>query len=298
MAISEEQLKTWSHAGSAARSASTYRSIKEALKSPGAPYARHRIDVFLQGSYGNDTNVRDSESDVDVVICLKDIQRSYPSVFGLKEQEVRRAAHIPATYGFGKFKSDVVSWLKASFDGVTPGKKAISVPGNGRRRDADVLACIEHRQYTSYRSPSDYQCHEGIVFGTSGADWIVNFPKQHRENCTSKHQATSNRFKQNVRVLKNMRNAMEDAHILQKGIAPSYFLEGMLWNVPDRYFVARYQQSFENYLGCLERCDANKLRCANGLHWLIRENSHVSWRMQDFRNFLKAARRYWNNSNW
>ena len=71
MAIPERQLETWASQGAIATSGSTYQTIRNALLAPGTPYAGKDLDVFLQGSYGNDTNVY-AESDVDVVIRLDD----------------------------------------------------------------------------------------------------------------------------------------------------------------------------------------------------------------------------------
>ena len=297
MAITESQLETWSHVGSKSQSAATYQVIRSVLKNPDAPYASPHVEVFLQGSYGNDTNVRGSESDVDVVICLKNVFNSDICNLDPVDKQAYEANRSPASYGYKDFKAEVLAWLRKNFgNGVMPGRKAIAVPGGASRRDADVLACIEHRRYTSYLTPSDNQHHAGIYFVSSDGVGIRNFPKQHKQNCTSKHQDTSSRFKSHVRVLKNLRNAMVNDGYLKKGIAPSYFLEGMLWNVPNQKFVAGYQQSFENYLHWLECCNANELCCANRLHWLIRENSHVCWNMQSFQTFLAAARQYWNSS--
>ena len=297
MAITETQLETWSHIGSQQQSALTYQAIRSVLMHPNAPYAGRGFEIFLQGSYGNDTNVRGSESDIDVVICLTDVFNSDISGLDPADKQAYEANRSPASYGYSEFKVEVLAWLRENFgNGVTPGKKAIAVPGNGNRRDADVLACIEHHRYTSYRSALTNRHHVGINFISRDGDRIINFPKQHKQNCTSKHQATSSRFKSNVRVLKNLRNAMVNDGNLRKGVAPSYFLEGMLWNVPNQNFVAGYQQSFENYLYWLEGCNANDLSCANDLHWLIRENSHICWNMHSFRTFLAAARQYWNSS--
>lgn len=298
MAISENQLETWSHVGSKQQSASTYQTIRSVLESKDAPYAGRGFDIFLQGSYGNDTNVRGSESDVDVVICLTDVYNSDITGLDPAEKAAYEANRSPAEYGFKEFKAEVVAWLAANFGtGVMPGRKAIAVPGEGNRRDADVLACIGHRRYVSYLSSWDNRHHVGISFITSDGDRIVNFPKQHKQNCTQKHQNTNSRFKSNVRVLKNMRNAMVNEGFLKKGVAPSYFLEGMLWNVPNQSFVSGYQQSFENYLHWLEQCDATKLACANNLYWLIRENSQVCWNIQGYQTFLTAARQYWNSGH-
>lgn len=297
MAISESQLETWSHVGSQQQSAATYQAIRSVLEHHNAPYAGRGFEIFLQGSYGNDTNVRGSDSDVDIVICLTDAFNSDTSGLDPADKEAYDANRSPAKYGYKEFKPEVLAWLKTNFgDGVTPGRKAIAVPSAGDRRDADVLACIEHHRYTSYRSPSNNRHHVGVSFITGDGDRIINFPKQHKQNCTSKHQETNSRFKSHVRVVKNMRNAMVNHGFLKKGIAPSYFLEGLIWSVPSQKFVARYQQSFDNYLHWLERCNADERLCANSLHWLIRENSHTCWNMQDFQTFLAAAWEYWDNS--
>ena len=67
MAIPEAQLETWSHQGSVQQSCDTYATVKRSLEANDTKYADKSFDVFLQGSYGNDTNIY-AESDVDVVI--------------------------------------------------------------------------------------------------------------------------------------------------------------------------------------------------------------------------------------
>jgi tRNA nucleotidyltransferase (CCA-adding enzyme) len=70
MAIPESQLDTWAKQGSVTQSSTTYNIIKNALESNSTPYADKSHQVFLQGSYGNDTNIY-AESDVDIVIQLE-----------------------------------------------------------------------------------------------------------------------------------------------------------------------------------------------------------------------------------
>ena len=70
MAIPEAQLDTWSHQGSIKQSSTTYATIRSALLAEGSAYANKETKVFLQGSYGNATNIY-AESDVDVVIVLR-----------------------------------------------------------------------------------------------------------------------------------------------------------------------------------------------------------------------------------
>lgn len=69
MAIPESQLETWSHQGSVSQSAQTYDMIQKVLNDTTSPYYSKDFSIFLQGSYGNDTNVY-RDSDVDVVIRL------------------------------------------------------------------------------------------------------------------------------------------------------------------------------------------------------------------------------------
>jgi Nucleotidyltransferase domain len=69
MAIREAQLKTRSGQGSITQSKDTYATIKKALEASNTLYADKKYEIFLQGSYGNDTNVY-ADSDVDIVIKL------------------------------------------------------------------------------------------------------------------------------------------------------------------------------------------------------------------------------------
>ena len=71
MPIPESQLETWSHQGSITQSSNTHNAIKSVLEASTTPYAGKNFKVFLQGSYGNDTNIY-AESDVDIVIRLDD----------------------------------------------------------------------------------------------------------------------------------------------------------------------------------------------------------------------------------
>jgi hypothetical protein len=69
VAIPESQLETWAGQGSITQSADTYASIKNALEASGSDYDTKDYTIFLQGSYGNDTNVF-KDSDVDTVMQL------------------------------------------------------------------------------------------------------------------------------------------------------------------------------------------------------------------------------------
>lgn len=293
MPIAESQLETWSHQGSKAQSASTYETIRSALRSPNAPYASRDFEVFLQGSYGNDTNIY-ADSDVDIVICLTSTY--YENVDELTPPDKLRhdADWSAASYQHSDFKREVAEWLTSNFGGnVDPSGKAIFVPGSGGRRDSDVLACAQFRHYWSYTYANSSDYAEGICFWPPNDGRIENYPKQHSANLTAKHQATGGWFKPMVRIFKNWRNAMVRDGVLPQGLAPSYFLEGMLWNVPDSYFGRSRQSCVANALAWLRAADPSTFCCANERHWLVRDGPSVCWQPASFEKFLAAAERDW-----
>lgn len=128
MAIPESQLETWSHQGSVTQSSNTYQSIRRALLSADSTYANNQFSVFLQGSYGNDTNIY-AESDVDVVIRLESIYRGDTSKLTPEELQLCDSQTSSATYAFASFKGAVISHLQSWFGAraITVGSKAIKI---------------------------------------------------------------------------------------------------------------------------------------------------------------------------
>jgi hypothetical protein len=263
MAINEAQLETWSRQGSVAQSAGTYATVRTALEDVTAAYYPKNYSIFLQGSYGNDTNIY-ADSDVDVVIKLESIYYNDLSSLTAEEVALYNSARSAGTYSFDDFKREVVAQLIKKFgSGVKPGSKAIFIPGNGSRRDADVLAAVEFRKYLRFRSFSNEDYVEGICFWTKDGVKIINYPKLHSENCTTKHQATNSWFKPTVRILKNMRNNMVAQGYLNEGVAPSYFLEGLLYNMPNYMFGNSFTVILQYFLKWLGEVDKTTLLCAN-----------------------------------
>ena len=296
MAIPESQLTTWSKQGAVAQSRDTYASVKAVLEDSDSPYYQKSFGTFLQGSYANNTNVY-RDSDVDIVIRLDSTW--YHDANLLPENQhaaFERAYPGSADYGLKEFKPAVANWLKQNFgNGVRIGQKAIFVPRAGARRDCDVLPCARFKYYWRFTSRDDQEFAEGICFFLRDGTRIENFPKQHRENCTAKHQATGEWFKPTVRVYKNMRNKLVDSGMLADGVAPSYFLEGLLWNVPNEKFGRSFDATFTSTFNFLVGTDPDYFRCANNIHFLLRDGSRVSWPPANYQSYLNALRSLWNN---
>ena len=296
MPIPESQLITWSHQGSIAQSSATYGSMKSVLEAKTAPYYGKNYQVFLQGSYGNDTNIY-AESDVDLVIRLDDCLQSDLSALTEEEKAAYNSAFLAAEYTYADFKPDVLSVLTSQYrSAVKDGDKAIAIAASGSRRKADVIVAINYRRYFKFKSLSDSSCIEGICFFNSAGQRIANFPKQHSANLTNRHQTTSRRLKPTVRILKNMRSRMVDQGLINSDIAPSYYIECLLYNVPVDRFGPRHQDCVANVLNWY-LTDANKkdLVCANEQYYLLRDGQRTCWNQADCDAFINAAIDLWND---
>lgn len=293
MAVSEAQLETWSHQGSEAQSAATYQTVRNVLNDSNSPYYAKSFEIFLQGSYGNKTNIY-ADSDVDIVIRLDSIYYSDTRHLSAADKQNYDTNFSKANYTLSTFKQEVFDWLRLNFGpGVKFGKKAIKIPGNGSRRDADVLVCAKHRTYYTYPIVGTPTTREGVVFWTTDGEEIVNYPKQHLENCTTKHQNTAQLYKRNVRIFKNMRNKMIDDGLIADGLAPSYFLEGLLWNVPNQLFQMPYPTAVSNAIQFVLNADRSQFTCANGYHWLLRDGHSVCWPPANYEAFMYQLRQFW-----
>lgn len=297
MAISEVQLDTWSHQGSIQQSSDTYNSIKKVLETTGTSYADKNYKVFLQGSYGNDTNIY-TESDVDLVIRLDDCFYSDLSRLTEEEKAAHKNAHSDATYSQDNFKRDVLNILADKYGSdVKDGAKAIAISANGNRRKADVIVSAQYRRYFKFNGIYDQNYVEGICFWNSTGEQIANFPTHHSENLTTNHQASNKWLKPMVRVLKNMRSKCVDEGLLTAGVAPSYYIEGLLYNVPSGHFGTSYQDCFINTFNWIQK-EANKenFLCPNEQYYLLRDGYPTCWSNADGDAFIEAVIKLWNDS--
>ena len=145
MAIPESQLDTWSHQGSITQSSCTYNTIKNVIEASTSPYADKNFEVFLQGSYGNDTNIY-AESDVDIVIRFDDCFHSDLTNLTVGEQAAYRSSFLDATYTHVDFKQDVLSVLNKQYgSAMFAGDKAIAIESSRARRKADVIVATQYR---------------------------------------------------------------------------------------------------------------------------------------------------------
>src|SRR5215813_1807866 len=109
MAIDEDQLDTRAKQGPKQQFVDTYGSVRSVLLSTKSPYhGKRSFDVYLQGSYGNDTNAH-GDSDVDIVICTSDTFGYDLSRLPQGQQDLyRRSSHPDVQSAFGAFRQEVI----------------------------------------------------------------------------------------------------------------------------------------------------------------------------------------------
>ena len=89
----------------------------------------------------------------------------------------------------------------------------------------------------------EYRRHEkdkthikGTAFDPDNGGRIINWPDQNYNNGVAKNTATGQRFKDVVRILKRLRNKMDDEKIAAAGPIPSFLIECLVWNAPNPCF--------------------------------------------------------------
>jgi len=209
--------------------------------------SKRNIEVFAQGSYKNNTNVR-QDSDVDICVRCNDVFfYDFPPDGTITKAS---AGFSDADYEYSRFKNEVEAALVKKFgrDMVTRGNKAFDVHATSYRVDADVVPTFEHRRYyRDYRGQITY--HRGTELRPDKGGRIINWPEQNYSNGVDKNKATTGRFKFITRVIKRLRNEMESNNILEAKPIPSFLIECLVWNTPnDRFGYSQYSSDVQNML--------------------------------------------------
>lgn len=281
MAIPENQLETWANQGATGPASALYERIDKALKNDSALQDK-KFEVFLQGSYKNDTNIH-GDSDVDVVAMLTNI-------------ETDQMCQIERGYTLTYFRSDITKAIRRAFSthNITEGGKSIKIPRTSNNIPADVVPCLECR----FSQPpkillGDATYVEGIwLQDTKRNHSVISFPKQSYDNGVAKHRRTGERYKPTVRIFKNARGWMEDNRLIQIGSASSHNIECLLYNVPDHKFSGSYADTFVNVLNWLKNADLTSFICQNEIQNLFEPER---WTQQSARTYIRALIHIWNN---
>jgi len=248
--------------------------------------------IYTKGSYPNNTNVR-ADSDVDVVVeCHEVLYYDYAdSVTG----DPSPTSPYQGPWTPPRWRSEIGEAMVHTFgcDAVdTSGKIAVNISAvAGSRPSADVVPSFD---YHLYLDPARRIFHEGsCVFDTTGKK-IVNWPAQQLENGRRKNTSTGGRYKRFIRVLKSAENRLAElGHIDDM---PSYFMECLVWNVPNDVLVTGsslsigFQATLASLWSGLDDGAAHRWKEPNEIKRLFRTDA--KWSVDDAKALVLATWRY------
>lgn len=293
MNISEDSLVSWSKGPSqteADKCANAEAAVRKAIKADDK-LSLLDISVFAQGSYRARTNVRQN-SDVDICVRYNaTFFEEYPS--GTSRESF---GNIPSTTSFSGFKNMVQGALEGYFGkaGVTRGSKAFDIHANTYRIDADVVPTFEYRCYTGQKySDGSHHYLSGVAFEPDVGGLIINWPEQTYENGVERNTATGRKYKRVIRILKRLRDKMQDENIAIAKKTPSFLIECLVWNADvdalshDTYTAIVRDVIADVWNNTCKDEDCSDWGEVNELKYLFRLTQ--PWTRQEANDFLQAA---------
>ena len=277
MPIAERTLSRWSHHRAATAFTQAHLPIRAALDAYKWP-SDIKYEVFLQGSYKNDTNLG-GDSDVDVVVRLN--QRLRPRVAELSGRLLQEdASHQGAYRRWKSFRDHALKAMRARFgNAAESGRKTLKVPKGKIPADADLVVTLHYREGIAFYLPDEGR-------------WVVSFPQQHHDQGQKKEEATGRRFKRTTRMFKAARNQLVEKKMVTKDDAPSYFIECLLHNVPDNLFAPKLAPTYAGIVDWLKTGDLPGFKCQNGRVDLFGPGRE-QWSVKKARAFVRALQALW-----
>ena len=288
-------LESWSNQGATQAPKSLREKIEKKLIGYESKITRKsQLEIYLQGSYRNNTNIF-GNSDVDIVVQNNAAFFSDISKLDTYETHRYKSTFINATYTWQDFKNEVIRTLECAFgsDNVEVGNKSIKI--NDGSYEADVVPCFEYRKYISFEKNEKYI--PGIKFYTANENHgVVNYPKEHYSKGTDKNQRVNKMYKPTVRIFKNIKRKLIEKEMINKEITSSYFIENLLYNVPDECFnTINLSTRVYNVLKWLHDNKESfpQFLCQNEQIMLF-GCSQEQWNEKDARTFLSETIKLWN----
>ena len=277
MPIPESTLSRWSHHRAATAFTQAHLPIRAALDDYSWP-SNIKYEVFLQGSYKNDTNLG-GDSDVDVVVRLN--QRLRPRVAELSGKKLQdNASHQGAYRRWKSFRDHALKAMRAKFgNAAESGRKTLKIPKGKIPADADLVVTLRYKEGIAFYLPDEGR-------------WVASFPQQHHEQGQKKEEATDGRFKRTVRMFKAARKRLVEKKVLTKDDAPSYFIECLLYNVSEDLFVPKLAPRYEAIVGWLKTADLQGFESQNGRVDLFGSGKE-QWSVRKARKFIRALEGLW-----
>lgn len=298
MSIPTSQLETWKKPGADDSATKTYNRVKKVLEANDSiPQEKNEnFEIYLQGSYRNSTNIY-ADSDVDLVVQLNSSFRRSLSRLNSSQKSKYKNSFASASYGLSDFHQDVVKTLRNHYgrSAVTVEDRALVLDSSSLPLTGDIVVCQQYRRYRRFQSSSDQEYDEGIRFNDqSTGEKIISYPKIHYENGADKNQSVHNRYRETIRIIKNARSYLVEKGEIEEGLAPSYYIECLLYNVPSNTYTYDLQDRYQNVIDWLVEATISDFECQNEIQDLFGSKS-TQWSATDANKFIRKLVNLWNN---
>ena len=173
--------------------------------------------------------------------------------------------------------------------------KCIAVSAHGNLLAADVVPAVEYRKYDQLVVEAS-----GMTFWTRrGNHQVINYPKIHKANGTTKNAQTNERYKPSVRMFKNARNKITGANQADgTNRFPSYFTECLLYNVPNVTFRRSPADTYVSVVKALDTMRTNgtlSTRLTQSERESLFGGGRMQWRLDEASALIDGLIDLWNN---
>ncbi len=296
MSTWEDLFRSWAQGPGKTESDKCENAEVAVRKAINADRALSKLDVsvFAQGSYKSRTNVK-QDSDVD--ICIRYNEAFFPEYPDGRSSD--DFGNVDSGLKFFDFKEIVEKALKSYFgsSAVRRGNKAFDIHANTYRIDADVVPTYEYRCYTGgLDRDGNHDYLSGVAFLTDEGKKIINWPQQTFDNGVERNTETGRRYKRVIRILKRLRNAMQEDGISESENVASFLIESIVWNAPVEDFQHdTYTADVQNVIADIFNRTLTEKECSewgevNELKYLFRASQ--PWTREQANQFLDAAWHY------
>ena len=248
------------------------------------------VEFYVHGSYANQTNIF-FPSSLEICVEIRQTREHFPGRLKTASGQIDAGYFVEnLPYNFTpRIFRDMLHFNLSKLVGerATLSNKTISFEQIGRVKHAvEITPCFSF-VYQNQKGKT----YKGILLYDEGAGrHIASFPALHARNGAHKDMATAGNFKRAVRLFKTLYAIyLREFHLGEPTTATGYFIECLLYNVPNRlYNLGRggaFLPVFNKVLNYLLHCDKEDFDCQNHV-WKLVGNAKEFWQYKHINEFL------------
>ena len=255
-------------------------------------FSAEDVDIYMHGSYASKTNIY-FPSSLEIVVELKQTEEFHPELVKPGDYHLYNnyfVNKLPLEFTPQSFR-DLFFTKFCEIVGAKASEshKTISFESIGKvKHSVEITPC-----FSFIFEGEGGEKYKGILlYDQSMGSHIVSFPKRHAENGKIKDIATKGNFKRTVRLFKSL-NAIyaREFDVSQPGSATGYFIECLLYNVPNKLFLdnkgGEFSDIFLKVMNYLIHCDLDEFTCQNQV-WQLFGTAKEFWNIKRAGDFLGA----------